>query len=136
MNVPAMSIPMHLYRRHKYSLTAVAAAVILLVIVLLPLLEIAGRALFGQGISGSINYVRSAEGVTTATIDLEHQDIEEYYNGYANSTLWPLFHYRIDLTKYEREFGKGYERVNERFAESVKAARGDDFDRFALKIFG
>ena len=50
------------------------------------------------------------------------QDIEEYYNGYANSTLWPLFHYRIDLTEYEREFGKGYERVNERFAESVAAA--------------
>ena len=69
--------------------------------------------------TGSINYVRSAEGVTTATIDLEQQDIEEYYNGYANSTLWPLFHYRIDLTRYEREFGKGYERVNERFAESV-----------------
>ena len=69
--------------------------------------------------TGSVNYVRSAEGVTTATIDLEKQDVDEYYNGYANSTLWPLFHYRIDLAKYEREFGKGYERVNERFAESV-----------------
>ncbi|KLE33085.1 alpha,alpha-trehalose-phosphate synthase (UDP-forming) [Aurantiacibacter gangjinensis] len=69
--------------------------------------------------TGSINYVRSAEGVTTATIDLETQDVDEYYNGYANSTLWPLFHYRIDLTQYEREFGKGYERVNQRFAESA-----------------
>ncbi len=69
--------------------------------------------------TGSVNYVRSAEGVTTATIDLEKQDIEEYYNGYANSTLWPLFHYRIDLARYEREFAKGYERVNERIAESV-----------------
>lgn len=69
--------------------------------------------------TGSINYVKSADGVTTATIDLEHQDLEEYYNGYANSTLWPLFHYRIDLTQYEREFGKGYERVNTRFAESA-----------------
>ena len=69
--------------------------------------------------TGSVNYVRSAEGVTTATIDLEKQDIDEYYNGYANSTLWPLFHYRIDLAKYEREFAKGYERVNQRFAESA-----------------
>ena len=64
--------------------------------------------------------VRRGDGVTTATIDLEQQDVEEYYNGYANSTLWPLFHYRIDLTQYEMEFGKGYERVNERFAESVR----------------
>lgn len=59
------------------------------------------------------------DGVTTATIDLEPQDIEEYYNGYANRTLWPLFHYRIDLTEYDRNFGEGYERVNERFAGSV-----------------
>lgn len=59
------------------------------------------------------------DGVTMATIDLAPQDVEEYYNGYANSTLWPLFHYRIDLTQYERDFGLGYERVNERFAASV-----------------
>ncbi len=68
--------------------------------------------------SGNINMQRH-EGVTTATVDLPHQDIEEYYNGYANSTLWPLFHFRLDLTEYERETGKGYERVNERFADSV-----------------
>ena len=59
------------------------------------------------------------EGVTTATIDLEEQDVDEYYNGYANRTLWPLFHFRIDLAEYDRSFGSGYERVNERFAETI-----------------
>ncbi|MBC2776050.1 alpha,alpha-trehalose-phosphate synthase (UDP-forming) [Parasphingopyxis marina] len=59
------------------------------------------------------------DGVTTVTIDLERQDIDEYYNGYANRTLWPLFHYRIDLAEYERTFGSGYERVNELFAEAA-----------------
>ena len=63
--------------------------------------------------------VQTSDGVTTATIDLTHQDIEEYYSGYANSTLWPLFHYRIDLTEYERETGKGYERVNDLFANTA-----------------
>jgi len=58
-------------------------------------------------------------GVTVATIDLEEQDVQEYYNGYANATLWPLFHYRIDLTAYERSFGSGYERVNGRFADML-----------------
>ncbi|HEY6917180.1 MAG TPA: trehalose-6-phosphate synthase, partial [Allosphingosinicella sp.] len=59
------------------------------------------------------------DGVTTATIDLEDQDVEEYYNGYANRTLWPLFHYRIDLAEYDRSFGSGYRRVNQRFADTV-----------------
>lgn len=57
--------------------------------------------------------------VTTATIDLETQDVDEYYNGYANRTIWPLFHYRMDLAEYSNEFGRGYERVNDRFASSL-----------------
>lgn len=64
-------------------------------------------------------HTQSVNGVTVATMDLEEQDIEEYYNGYANRTLWPLFHYRIDLTQYERSFGQGYERVNARFADML-----------------
>jgi len=68
--------------------------------------------------TGHINFTRN-DGVTTATIDLEEQDIDEYYNGYANRTLWPLFHYRIDLAEYERDFALGYQRTNERFAETV-----------------
>ena len=68
--------------------------------------------------TGSLNMQR-AGGVTTATVDLEEQDVEEYYNGYANKTLWPLFHYRIDLTEYDRTFDAGYARVNCRFAEAL-----------------
>ncbi|PZU56939.1 MAG: trehalose-6-phosphate synthase [Sphingobium sp.] len=59
------------------------------------------------------------DGVKTATIDLEEQDVDEYYNGYANKTLWPLFHFRIDLAEYARDFEGGYNRVNERFADTT-----------------
>jgi trehalose 6-phosphate synthase len=68
--------------------------------------------------TGHINMER-AEGITTATIDLEDQDVQEYYNGYANKTLWPLFHYRIDLTEYDSTFDAGYARVNQRFADTL-----------------
>jgi trehalose 6-phosphate synthase len=57
--------------------------------------------------------------MTVATLDLEPQDIDEYYNGYANKALWPLFHYRIDLTDYDKSFNAGYQRVNERFAKTL-----------------
>ena len=69
--------------------------------------------------TGHINFQR-AHGVTTATVDLEEQDVQEYYDGYANRTLWPLFHYRIDLAEYEREFAGGYQRTNQRFADTVR----------------
>ena len=68
--------------------------------------------------TGDINFQR-IDGVTTATVHLEEQDVDEYYNGYANRTLWPLFHYRIDLAEYERSFAGGYQRANERFAETA-----------------
>ena len=58
-------------------------------------------------------------GVTVALMDLDEQDRQEYYNGYANKTLWPLFHYRVDLAAYERSFSEGYQRVNVRFAETL-----------------
>jgi trehalose 6-phosphate synthase len=68
--------------------------------------------------TGHIDF-RRCEGVASAMIDLEEQDVDEYYNGYANRTLWPLFHYRIDLAEYDRSFAGGYERVNARFADTV-----------------
>ncbi|MDO8910719.1 MAG: alpha,alpha-trehalose-phosphate synthase (UDP-forming) [Phenylobacterium sp.] len=68
--------------------------------------------------TGELN-VERCDGVTVATLDLEETDLNEYYNGYANKTLWPLFHYRQDLTAYDRSYGEGYERVNQRFAETL-----------------
>jgi trehalose 6-phosphate synthase len=69
--------------------------------------------------TGEITSTKS-EGVTIATVDLEETDVQEYYNGYANKTLWPVFHYRIDLAAYDRSFNEGYDRVNRRFAETIR----------------
>jgi len=63
--------------------------------------------------------IQEHDGLTTATIDLTPLELDDYYNGYANSTLWPLFHYRLDLAEFERETGRGYERVNRRFAKAL-----------------
>ena len=64
--------------------------------------------------------METTDGVTAAVIDLEEADLDEYYNGYANKTLWPLFHYRTDLAAYDRAYGEGYSRVNRRFAETLR----------------
>jgi trehalose 6-phosphate synthase len=69
--------------------------------------------------TGELTTIKT-DGVTVATVDLEEVDVQEYYDGYANKTLWPLFHYRIDLAAFDRSFGEGYDRVNRRFAETVR----------------
>lgn len=57
--------------------------------------------------------------LTYATVDLNQRDYEEYYNCFANSTLWPLFHYRLDLTAFSRRTHDGYQRVNGLFADKL-----------------
>lgn len=64
--------------------------------------------------------------VTFATVDLLPQDHEEYYNGFANRVLWPLFHYRPGLTDFNRRYRIGYRRVNELFAENLRSLLRDD----------
>ncbi len=72
--------------------------------------------------------VQRGEGATVATVDLDEEGRQTYYNGYANRTLWPLFHYRVDLSVNERAFGEGYARVNERFAQTLlPLIQPDDF---------
>ncbi|MDT0576687.1 trehalose-6-phosphate synthase [Croceicoccus sp. F390] len=68
--------------------------------------------------NGSVSF-DEVDGVRSAVVDLEPQDVEEYYNGFANRTLWPLFHYRVDIAKYDRTFNAGYQRVNRRFVEPL-----------------
>jgi trehalose 6-phosphate synthase len=62
-----------------------------------------------------------------ATVDLSTADHEAYYLGYANSTLWPLFHYRLGLIDFRRAHFEGYLRVNAAFAKALKPLlRPDD----------
>lgn len=50
--------------------------------------------------------------VTFATVSLTRRDYDQYYRGFSNDTLWPTFHYRSDLTHYDRHEFEGYQRVN------------------------
>ena len=60
-------------------------------------------------------------------LDLRPEDFDEYYNGFANRVLWPIFHYRIDLAEFSRRDLSGYLRVNEQFADELaKLLKPDD----------
>ena len=44
---------------------------------------------------------------------------DNYYNGFANSVLWPLFHYFSSLAVYESKYFDAYVQVNQQFAEKL-----------------
>jgi len=51
---------------------------------------------------------------------LTRRDYDQYYRGFSNATLWPTFHYRNDLSRFDREEYAGYARVNEALARQLK----------------
>ena len=67
--------------------------------------------------AGDIQYV---------TVDLSRRDHDDYYNGFANRTLWPLLHFRVDLVDYSRETYQAYRRVNALFADTLAPLLRDD----------
>lgn len=69
-----------------------------------------------------------AEGdVDFALADLTKEEYEGYYLGYANRTLWPIFHYRVDLAQFEERTFEIYEQVNSRFGRLLaQILRPDD----------
>ena len=52
-------------------------------------------------------------------VPLDAQELETYYEGFSNDTLWPIYHDVIVPAHFHREWWQDYQRVNERFAEAV-----------------
>ena len=50
---------------------------------------------------------------------LTQQEIEQYYHGFCNKTIWPLFHYFTQYVVYSKEFWGSYKKVNEKFRDAV-----------------
>ena len=58
---------------------------------------------------------------------LTERDIEDFYEGFSNKTLWPLFHYFKLYTEYNPHTWERYRQVNQHFAEVLfRVARPDD----------
>ncbi|MFN7953184.1 MAG: bifunctional alpha,alpha-trehalose-phosphate synthase (UDP-forming)/trehalose-phosphatase [bacterium] len=52
-------------------------------------------------------------------VDLEPDEVDRFYERFANEVLWPTFHYLLDRVPIEGQDWELYERVNERFADAV-----------------
>lgn len=55
-------------------------------------------------------------------VELSAQDVADYYEGFSNATLWPLYHDLIVKPVYHRKWWDSYVDVNRRFAEATARA--------------
>lgn len=52
-------------------------------------------------------------------INLNDDEIEDYYYGFSNRIIWPLFHYFTEYSKFTDKQWQAYQKINEKFAEEI-----------------
>jgi len=65
-------------------------------------------------------HVTVRDNIRFVTIELNSAEFDRYYNGYCNSTLWPLFHYSPGRFRHEQQEYEAYESVNAQFARQLR----------------
>ncbi len=70
-------------------------------------------------LSAPAKVTRSRSRSAIATVPLSREEHRNYYLGYSNSVLWPVFHNRLDLARFDAGYYGSYVDVNERFADAL-----------------
>jgi alpha,alpha-trehalose-phosphate synthase [UDP-forming] len=98
-----------------------------LVTALEPVMQRAGGAWVGwPGAPGAAPGPFDADGLHLVSVGLSADEIRDYYEGFCNATLWPLYHDVIAQPEFHRPWWDVYVRVNRRYARAVagQAAAG------------
>lgn len=61
-----------------------------------------------------------------APVFLTKKDVELYYEGFSNETIWPAFHYFTQHINYEDEYWDAYWQVNKKFCDAILAKANED----------
>lgn len=71
--------------------------------------------------------VRALDAENMRPVFLSDTEIREFYEGFSNETLWPVFHYFNQYAVYEQQFWETYVQVNQKFCDEIIAiaAPGD-----------
>jgi len=98
-----------------------------LVSALTPVLEQRGGVWVGwDGTTGDPPAPFELEGIDLVPIGLCKEEVTGYYEGFANRTLWPLYHDLVRPPEYRRRWWPRYVDVNRRAAEAAAKAASQD----------
>ncbi|HEX5740131.1 MAG TPA: trehalose-6-phosphate synthase [Pilimelia sp.] len=59
------------------------------------------------------------DGIKLHPVPLSAEDLERYYEGQSNATIWPLYHDAVEQPTYRRRWRDAYRQVNARFADAA-----------------
>ena len=65
------------------------------------------------------------DGMHLVPVPLSEIEVAEYYEGFSNATLWPLYHDVVRPPEFHREWWDAYVQVNRRFAEQAAAVASE-----------
>ena len=71
-----------------------------------------------QGEAGNLK-TEQVGNITYATIDLNETSFDKYYNGFSNTSLWPICHYLLNFFRFDRREYDEYRRINALFARKL-----------------
>jgi len=63
--------------------------------------------------------IRDFERKNLKAVMLSQEEVDHFYEGFANETLWPLFHYFPTYANYVPEDWEAYKSANQKFADAV-----------------
>jgi trehalose 6-phosphate synthase len=78
----------------------------------------------GNGRSGGGDVIE-VDGIDMVPVELTELELEQYYEGFSNGSLWPLYHDAVETPIYKRKWWDAYLRVNRRFADATAKVAAD-----------
>ena len=61
-----------------------------------------------------------------AKVKLNADEIDRFYYGFSNRTIWPLFHYFLKYSEFELNYWDTYKAVNQKFADAIIENSSED----------
>ncbi|MGY1652281.1 alpha,alpha-trehalose-phosphate synthase (UDP-forming) [Geodermatophilus sp. SYSU D01119] len=90
---------------------------------------VAGRGGAWVGWSGSAGGAPEpfeSGGMSLIPVELSEEEVDRYYEGMSNASLWPLYHDVVEKPEYHRTWWDTYVQVNKRFADRAAEVAAED----------
>ncbi len=60
-----------------------------------------------------------AEGIDLQSVPLTADEVDDHYDGFSNTTIWPLYHDAIRIPEFHRHWWRPHQEVSRRFADAI-----------------